>query len=71
MKLAWTIGGLIVGFLGSYLFKPATIMGVPTLTEWFSVEAMDIDPFRNTMIISTIVGSVLGFGIGAIVEKKA
>ncbi len=62
--------GLVIGALCSYLFRPATIFGVPSMAEWFDPRIMR-EFSGSTIIICSLVGALLGTVVGVFLDRSA
>ena len=69
MKIICGLVGLLIGVLASYLFRPVTLFGVPSIADWFSPRA--IQEFSgSTIAICTVIGGIVGLVAGAVLEKN-
>jgi len=69
-RVGFSIGGGIVGLLGSYFFRPISEMSGrgPSLGAWITEGWTH--GYAGTMLVSIIVAGCIGFAIGMILDKK-
>jgi uncharacterized membrane protein YeaQ/YmgE (transglycosylase-associated protein family) len=69
-KILCTIIGAVLGLAASYLFRPYhPLLAAPTITEWFT-EGIKMPQYAPVIIISGIIGAVIGLVVGVFLDKS-